>query len=256
VSEWLALIIVILATSGVVLLIAVLRQRRAGEDDDPSQTPDVIEYMSMMLGVVYAVVLGLAIAGVWEARGAAEEWVQREAQALYEVSQRAEVFPDDVREDIRERIDAYVAHVVDEEWPHMADHGELTGRGDTLLERVRETVIGREPRTVREVESYQGMIDQIGAAEEARAARGQAAEPSLPTVVWLGLFTGAAVVVGMVFALQIQRSIRELVLAGLFSALIAFLLYLVWYFDTPYARSLQDAVEAYTELFPHAARAA
>jgi hypothetical protein len=256
VSEWLALVIITLATSGVVLLIAVLRQRRAGEDDDPSETPDVIEYMTMMLGVIYAVVLGLAIAGVWEGRSAAEELVQREAQALYEVSQRAEVLPDAVRDDIRADIDAYVAHAVDEEWSHMLAHGELTGRGGALLEQIRTTVTGREPRTVREVESYQGMIDQVAAAEEARAAREQSAEPTMPTVVWIGLFTGAVVVVGMVFALQITRSPREMVLAGLFSALIAFLLYLVWYFDSPYARSLDDATEAFTALFPQASGAA
>jgi hypothetical protein len=252
VSEWLALILITLATSGVVLLIAVLRQRRAGEEDDPSETPDVIEYMTMMLGVIYAIVLGLAIAGVWEARSAAEEWVQQEAQSLHEISQRAEVLPADAREDVRDRLDAYVAYTVDEEWSHMTAHGELTERGDALLEEVRRTVTGREPVTVREVESYQGMMDQVTAAEEARAARGQSAAPTMPSVVWIGLFTGAAVVVGMVFALQIQRSPRELVLAGLFSALIAFLLYLVWYFDAPYARSLGGASEAFTALFPRA----
>jgi hypothetical protein len=112
VSEWLALVIIICATCGVVLLVAVLRQRRAGDEDDPSETPDVIEYMTMMLGVVYAVVLGLAIAGVWEERGAAEEWVFQETQALHEISQRAEVFPPDVRDGIRGRVDAYVSHTV------------------------------------------------------------------------------------------------------------------------------------------------
>ena len=51
--------------------------------------PDVIEYMTMMIGVVYAIVLGLAIAGVWEGRSAAQESVRLEAQALHEVSERA-----------------------------------------------------------------------------------------------------------------------------------------------------------------------
>jgi hypothetical protein len=255
VSEWLALVIIICATCGVVLLVAVLRQRRAGDEDDPSETPDVIEYMTMMLGVVYAVVLGLAIAGVWEERGAAEEWVFQETQALHEISQRAEVFPPDVRDGIRGRVDAYVSHTVNDEWPHMVAHGELTGRGDALLRELRETITGREPLTVREVESYQGMIDQAAAVDEARTARGQSAGPTMPRVVWIGLFTGGGVVVGMVFALQIQRSPREMVLAGLFSALIAFLIYLVWYFDSPYARALEDASETFSALFPQAADA-
>ncbi|MGP4112613.1 bestrophin-like domain [Streptomyces sp. 4N509B] len=249
-SQWLALIAVIVATCAVVILIAVLRQRRAGDDDDPSETPDVIEYMTMMLGVVYAMVVGLAIAGVWEERSAAEEWVQREALALYEVSQRAEVLPPEARDDVQGRIDDYLGHATAAEWTHMVDHGELTDRGTALLGELRDTVTSREPETVREVESYQAMVDKVAAAEEARIARGESAGPTMPRLVWIGLVTGAAVVIGMVFALQIQRSSRELVLAGLFSGLIAFLLYLIWYFDDPYARSLDGAVEAFTGLFP------
>ena len=49
----------------------------------------------MMIGVVYAIVLGLAIAGVWEARGAAQESVRQEAQALHEISERVQVYPAD-----------------------------------------------------------------------------------------------------------------------------------------------------------------
>jgi hypothetical protein len=253
VSEWLVLTIAVVATCGAVLFAVVLRQRRAGEDDDPSETPDVIEYMTMMIGVVYAIVLGLAIAGVWEARGAADEWVRQEAQALHEMSERAQVLPAEARDGIRARIDAYVAHTVDTEWDHMVDHGELTERGDELLTELRTAVLRHDPLTVREVQAYQGLIDQVATVDEARVGRGQSAEPTMPTVVWAGLLAGAAVAVGMVFALQIQRSGRELLLAGMFSALIAFLLFLVWYFDHPFARGLGDSVEAYRAFFPRAA---
>jgi hypothetical protein len=89
-------------------------------------------------------------------------------------------------------------------------------------------------------------------ADEARSGRGQSAGPTMPGVVWVGLIAGAAVAVGMVFALQIQRSGRELALAGIFSALIAFLLFLIWYFDAPFAHVLSDADEPFRTLFPQA----
>ncbi|MFR9725516.1 hypothetical protein ACL02R_19425 [Streptomyces sp. MS19] len=250
-SEWLALTIIVAATTGVVLLLALLRRRHTDQPDDPSETPDVIEYMTMMLGVVYAIVLGLAIAGVWEARGEAEAWVQQEAQALHEMDERAAVFPPDVRDAIRADIHAYVAYASGDEWGELREEGQLTPEGDRLLGDLRATVTDREPETVREVESYQGLIDQAATVADARSGRVQAAEPTMPVEVWIGLLTGAAVVVGMVFALQIQRSARELVLAGLFSAMIAFLLFLVWHFDAPYARALGDsATEPYALLFP------
>ena len=81
------------AACAVVLTIAVLNNRRIADDDDPSETPDVIEYMTMMIGVVYAIVLGLAIAGVWEGRSAAQESRAPEAQALHEVQDRVRGLP-------------------------------------------------------------------------------------------------------------------------------------------------------------------
>jgi hypothetical protein len=254
VSEWLSLAIIVLATCGIVVLLAMVRQRRVGEDDDPSETPDVMEYMTMMIGVVYAIVLGLAIAGVWEANSAAGAQVQQEAQALHEISQQVEVFPEDVREDVREAIDTYVEYTVNEEWDHMLDSGELTTRGNELLHGVRTAVNQYEPQTVREATAYQGMFDRLSVAKEGRAGRAESAQPTMPQVVWIGLFTGAVVVIGLVFMLQIQQTPRQLVIAGLFTTLISFLLYLVWFFDAPYARALDDATEAFTLLFPEAGR--
>ena len=249
-SEWLILILGTLATCAVVLAVAVLRQRRAGGDDDPSETPDVIEYMTMMIGVVYAIVLGLAIAGVWEAREAADETVQNEAQALHEVSARAQVYPAPVRDRIRADVGAYVRHTVHTEGPYMAAHGRLTGAGDRLLARLRTDVLAYEPHTAREEQTYQSLSDQVGEAAAARADRGQSLEPTLPGVVWLGLVAGAVVSVGMLFTLQIQRSGRELLLAGLFTALLAFLLFLVWHFDYPFVHGLSDPLDPFTALFP------
>ncbi len=91
--EWLVLTLAMLAACAVVVIITLVRHRRAAEDEDPSETPDVIEYMTMWIGVVYAIVLGLAIAGVWEGRSAAQENVRAEAVALHEISERVRVYP-------------------------------------------------------------------------------------------------------------------------------------------------------------------
>jgi hypothetical protein len=249
--DWLVLLLGILMACVVVVSVVVLRQRRSTQDD-PSETPDVIEYMTMMIGVVYAIVLGLAIAGVWEARNVADEVVSDEAQALHEVYERAQVLPASERRLIRSDVDAYVRHTVTTEWPRMKESGELTERGDQLLTKLRGDVLDYQPRTTRQEQAYSAMADRVASVDAARTERAGSAEPTLPGVVWVGLFAGAVVPVGMLFALQIQRSARELLLAGLFTALIAFLLFLVWRFDSPFSRGLTEPMDAFTSLFPHA----
>ncbi|MFJ5775597.1 DUF4239 domain-containing protein [Streptomyces sp. NPDC093094] len=249
--EWLVLTLAMLAACAVVVAITLLRNRAARDDEDPSETPDVIEYMTMWIGVVYAIVLGLAIAGVWEARSGAQEQVRAEAQALHEVSERVRVYPPDVRDRIREDVNAYVGHVVTAEWKHMADHDEVSERGEELLARIRQDVTDYEPRNDFEAQAYQPLVDQVAAADQARSSRATSIGATMPGVVWFGLLAGAVITIGMVLALQIRRTPRELVLAGLFSALIAFLLFLIWDFDAPYSRGITASAEPFLHLFPH-----
>lgn len=249
-SEWVVLTIAMAAACAVVLAIVVINHRRIPEDDDPSETPDVIEYMTMMIGVVYAIVLGLAIAGVWEARSAAQETVRQEAQAMHEISERVEVYPLATRERIRADVDAYVRYVVEDEFPYMTEHGELSDTGTELLGKVRRSVTDYHPADDFEGQAYQPLVDQVAVADDARNARGENAGATMPGVVWFGLITGALVTVGLVFTLQIRRTGRELLLAGLFSALIAFLLFLIWDFDAPFSRGLAATAAPFVDLFP------
>ncbi|MFB7595359.1 DUF4239 domain-containing protein [Streptomyces sp. NPDC056160] len=239
-----------LAACAVVVVITLVRHRTATEDDDPSETPDVIEYMTMWIGVVYAIVLGLAIAGVWEARVAAQDHVQAEAQALHEISERVRVYPPAERDLVRSDVNAYVGHVVTTEWKSMVDHGQITKRGDELLQKIRADVTDYRPKSDFEAQAYQPLVDQVTAADQARAARADSTGATMPGVVWFGLIAGAVITVGMVFVLQIRRTTRELVLAGLFSALIAFLLFLIWDFDAPYSRGLASSTAPFLDMFP------
>ncbi|MGW0898693.1 bestrophin-like domain [Streptomyces goshikiensis] len=250
-SEWLVLSLAMAAACAVVLSIAFFNHRRIGDDDDPNETPDVIEYMTMMIGVIYAIVLGLAIAGVWEGRGAAQEYVRQEAQALHEISVRSEVYPVEVRKKIRADVDAYVTYVVRTEWTEMEESGNLTEHGGALLERIRRDVTDYDPQTDHEGQAYQPLVDQVAAVDDARSARGAGAGATMPGVVWFGLIAGALVTVGLIFTLQIRRSFREMLLAGLFSALIAFLLFLIWDFDAPFGRGISATAEPFLSHFPH-----
>ncbi|MFI7382444.1 hypothetical protein [Streptomyces sp. NPDC049813] len=251
-SEWLVLALAMVAVCAVVLIVQVLQQRRIGDDDDPTETPDVIEYMTMMIGVVYAIVLGLAIAGAWEARSAAQDHVRNEAQALHEIHERVRVYPADVRTRIRADVDAYVSHVVTTEWHAMRTKGELTDKGTQLFDKVRHDVTDFEPENDFQAQAYQPLLDQVTAADDARNARADSTGATMPGVVWFGLVVGALVTIGMIFALQIRRTRRELILAGLFSSLIAFLLFLIWDFDAPYSRGVAATADPFLMLFPGA----
>ncbi|MFB7123206.1 DUF4239 domain-containing protein [Kitasatospora xanthocidica] len=248
-SEWVALIIAMASACAVVMAVVVLRQRRPIEES-ADETPDVIEYITMMIGVVYAIVLGLAIAGVWEARGAAQDDLFREAQSLREISDRAVIYPAEFRDQVRADVDTYVSYVVNTEWSYMQETGGITEKGDQLLQKLQNDIATRSPASDLESQGYQPIMDRVSQASESRNSRGQNAGPTMPGVVWFGLIGGAVVTVGMLFALQIRRTPRELTLALCFSVLIAFLLFMIWDFDNPFSRSVSVTTQPFEDLFP------
>ncbi|NED06527.1 hypothetical protein G3I55_33320, partial [Streptomyces sp. SID6648] len=91
---------------------------------------------------------------------------------------------------------------------------EVTERGTELLGRVRADVTDYEPKSDFEAQAYQPLVDQVTIVDQARNSRAQSTGATMPGVVWFGLIAGAVITIGMVFALQIRRTPRELVLAG------------------------------------------
>ncbi|MFJ3582952.1 hypothetical protein ACIPPS_12095 [Streptomyces sp. NPDC090127] len=247
--EWLVYTLASVLVCVLVVTATVVRHRRVAVDEDTSETPDVLEYMVMMVGVVYAIVLGLAIAGVWEARSAAEDTVQREAQALYEIDQRLDVYPDAFRTQVKAHIDAYARHAVTTEWPALKDGTPVDGTGAELLGRIRSDLAHRTPADELQAQAYQPLLDQVAAADDARHQRLDTAGTTLPAALWFGLVAGALVTLGLLYTLQIRRSARELLLATAFSALVVFLLFLVWSFDAPLGHSGTDSAQPLTDLF-------
>ncbi|MGW0909408.1 bestrophin-like domain [Streptomyces sp. NPDC002853] len=246
--EWLVYTLASILVCVLVITATLMRHRRVDADEDTSQTPDVLEYMVMMVGVVYAIVLGLAIAGVWEARGAAEDTVQREAQALYEVDQRLDVYPAAFRSQIKDHINAYAHHAVTTEWPALKNDTPLDTTGADLLARIRHDIAHHTPANELQAQAYQPLLDQVAAADDARHQRLDNAGTTLPGALWFGLIAGAVITLALLYTLQIRRSARELILATTFSALIVFLLFLVWSFDAPLGHTGTDTAQPLTDL--------
>ena len=121
---------------GVALLAAaiVLLKHRfwpMGPDDEPRE--DVAEYISMMVGVLYALVLGLALVSVWDTHSGAEDHAATEASAAHQIHLLAAGLPADQADRMRGEIETYIRHVTDTEWPAMADRAPLGPDGWRLL---------------------------------------------------------------------------------------------------------------------------
>ena len=115
---------------------------------------DVAGFIYAALGVIYAVLLALVVIAVWEEFGRARVTVESEANALAEVFWLAHQLPEPERHQLQELARSYAEEVVDEEWPLMEqgnpplmEYTRATPRGWVLIDDIRATLQGYEPRT-------------------------------------------------------------------------------------------------------------
>ncbi|MFJ8623725.1 hypothetical protein ACIRD3_12885 [Kitasatospora sp. NPDC093550] len=225
---------VVIAGGGV--LLNARRARRsapAGEARD-----DTAEYLTMMVGVLYALVLGVALVWVWEAKDDAYTNISAEAGALHQTYLLADGLPPTAAQQVHQAADAYATYVRTEEWPLMEQNKPLGTQGWTLLHNVQNAWTSFEPTTNAQQLVGQLAFGQISVAYQARHGREVAGGRGMSGVMWFGLLAGGALTLGLMFLFGVERTGTHLVLALGFTSLIAFMLVLIYALNSPFGGPL------------------
>lgn len=219
---------------------------------DPHEEPreDVAEYISMMIGVIYALVLGLALVAVWDTRSSAESDVQNEASALHQVYLLSDALPPAAQKQARETANAYANYVTTVEWRDMAHRKPLGDEGWKMLNKLRDIYQTTEPAKAAEQSATQEALSQISNLDEARMGRESDSHSTMSPVLWAGLFIGGALTVGFMFMFGVQRRATHLIMVMGLSGFIVFLILLIYQLDMPFSGVLQVGTSDFTRYFP------
>jgi hypothetical protein len=174
---------------------------------------DVAGFIYAVLGVIYAVLLALVVIAVWEEFGRARITVEAEANALAEIFWLAHRLPEPERNQLQELARSYAEEVVDTEWPLMEqgrtplmENTRATPRGWALIDDIRATLQGYEPRSEAGQELYAEGLDQVQRLADARRTRLVQAEESIATVLWVVLVVGGMVTVAFAYLFGLEST--------------------------------------------------
>jgi len=220
---------------------------------------DVAGFIYAVLGVIYAVLLALVVIAVWEDFGRARVTVETEANALAEIFWLAHQLPEPEGRELQELCRAYAEEVVNVGWPLMEqgrtpslERSQETSRAWVLIDDIRATVQGYEPRTAAGEQLYAEGLDQVQRLADARRARLVQAEEGLPTVLWVVLVAGGMVVVGFTYLFGMERTGAQALMVALLAGVIALVLFTIAAMEHPFsggARVGPDAFELVLERF-------
>jgi hypothetical protein len=246
-------LIVILVAASVGALAHQTRMRLfpARRSDDEAER-DIGEYVTMMVGVFYALIVGLSLVSVWENRDNAEQRVQTEASSLQEVYQLADSLPAQTRDKIQTDAATYAGYVVRTEWPLMDQQKPLGEKGWTLLDGLRSDVTSYTPTTSAQNNVASDAIGQLSTLADARRGREAAASDRMPDLLWVGLILGGVLTVALTFVYGLKQHLSHVAMIMGLTALIGFMMILIFNLDNPFNQGLGASSSAFTDLFPSA----
>ncbi|MEU4548317.1 hypothetical protein [Nonomuraea dietziae] len=248
----LALLAAVAAAVGVVALTAFLFRKLGTEDRDPGGPST--GHAGAMLSALFLLVFAIAIIVPWTTADAARQNTFAESQAAVETYWAAGDLPDEDQSWVRQSLRDYVAFVVRDEWPLMAE-GKMSPEGgarlDALRSRVDQSKLDDDTKA-----AVLDKVEEMSAARSRRAADAGTVPPSglLP----LTILTGVIVII---FPFLAGARPRGLTLAPLMvmAGMLGVGVYLTWNISYAFAGALAvgpDALQAALQEFQRIAEGA
>jgi hypothetical protein len=124
------------------------------------QHNDVAGFIYAVLGVVYAVLLGLTVVAVWEEWNRAVVTADEEASSLAEVFWLADSMPESEGHHIQELARSYARVVVNEEWQLM-EQGKSSPIAWDLIDDIRASLQNFDTSTPEEQVLYEQGFERM-----------------------------------------------------------------------------------------------
>ena len=209
------------------------------------QHNDVAGFIYAVLGVTYAVLLGLMVVAVWEEWNAASVTADDEASSLAEIFWLADRMPETEGRHIQELARSYARVVVNEEWSLM-EREKSSSRAWDLLDDIRTSLQNFDPSTPEEQVVYEQSLERMRDLADARRDRLLEAEQGLPGILWVVLITGGVIVVGFTYLFGLDSTLIHLLMVASLALVIALVLFTVAALNFPFKGDITigpDAME-------------
>jgi hypothetical protein len=185
----------VVAVGGLVLVQSLVPTERR------KQHNDVAGFIYAVLGVSYAVLLGLMLIAVWEQWNAAQDVASDEANELAGIFWYAHALP------------------------------QPEGRH---IQELRGTILGLDPPTGAQLVRYNQVLEQLHGLGDARRERLLAANEGLSTILWVVLIGGGVITVAFTYLFGLDNtSVHTLMVAAL-AMILSLSLFTVAALDYPF----------------------
>jgi hypothetical protein len=208
------------------------------------QHNDVAGFIYAVVGIAYAVLLGLVVVAAWEQYQIANDTTEREANELAELFWLGQRLPPTEGHRLQELTRSYARVVVDEEWPLMA-RGESSPRAWALIDEIRLTVQNLNPDTEAGQVLYAQALERVHDLADARRDRLVEAQQGIPGILWVVLVTGAIITVGFTYLFGLDDTTTHTLMVALLALIIGLVLFTIGSLEYPFRGDVHLGPDAF-----------
>lgn len=200
----------------------------------------------------YAIMLGLAVVGVYTSYVSTSEVVEREASTLAALYSDTRSMPDANRSILLADLRAYAKATIEEDWPDQ-QHGRIPSSGTKRIAAFQEHLATVKPDDRTGQIAYAGAFGQFEKLVELRATRLARVTAHTPALLWWIIGIGGVLTVGIIWMLDMEVYIHSIL-----TAVLCLFLGIVFFFiadmDKPFRGDMFIGSDAYELVYQNLMR--
>ncbi|MDX1902454.1 MAG: hypothetical protein SFW66_10740 [Gammaproteobacteria bacterium] len=159
----------------------------------------VIGTVSCIISLIYGVLAGLIAFNMIDTTNTTSNAVQREANAAANIYRDSNWLNTPIRAIIQTNIKQYLNHVINDEWPLMADGKIPNHVGNAIIDNISDQLINYHVNKPVEPAVISDLLNENKELYNAREFRIHASTIDLGPEIWLVIFIGSILTIGINF---------------------------------------------------------
>src|SRR4051812_3078494 len=196
---------------------------------------DAVSGTVQAIGVFYGITVGLIAVGVWNTNSNASELVSKEAVAIASLYRDVSGYPDPLRKELKAKLREYTVFVIEQAWPaQKTGHGQTVGAGIQIIDEFQAKIYTFQPANPGQVAIHGESLRAFNNLLEARRLRIDAVDHGLSTVMWILIWIGAAMSIGVAYLFNVQDPKLHASLIALMAGFLTIVLFMIIINDKPF----------------------
>ena len=198
-------------------------------------THEAVSGTVQAIGVFYGITVGLIAVAVWNTNSNASELVSKEAAAIGSLYRDVSGYPSPARDELRLKLREYTVFVINEAWPaQRKGEGQYVTVGVRLLDNFQAKLFAFEPSNTSQSALHGETLRAYNHLVEYRRLRIDAVGGGLSKVMWVVIWAGAIISIGVTYFYKIPDLKLHAILVALMGGFLAMVLFMIVINDKPF----------------------